>query len=293
LEGIQNFLSEMKVQITYAGTNDSNAPQLAREADVALVFVGTDSSEGSDRPTLDLGGGQDEFVETIVEAQPKTVVIANAPGAVLMPWIDKVSAVLCAFLPGQEDGTAIAEVLFGAFNPGGKLPLTFPLNNNQTPVNTTAQFPGIDNEANYTEGIFVGYRWYDQYGVDPLFPFGHGLSYTTFDYYNMSFSGSIQESGSMNITAIIRNNGRYYGSEVAQLYLGFPAYAGEPPKVLRGFQKVWLHPGDETQVLFELTTQDLAIWDVISDDWVVIQGTFNAFIGSSSQDIRLQGVFNN
>jgi len=224
----------------------------------------------------------------IVNVQPKTVVVANIPGAALMPWLDSVPAVLSAFLPGQQDGDSIARVLFGEVNPGGKLPLTFPMSDKQTPVNTTIQYPGIDNEANYTEELFVGYRWWDHWNIPPLFPFGLGLSYSSFNYSDLIIEGNGTLTG---VKATVWNIGAYAGSEVAQLYLGFPNFTQEPPKVLRGFQKVYLRPGEEIQVSFPLTPQDQSIFDVTVNGWVLPKQYMHIFVGSSSRDIRLQGTY--
>jgi beta-glucosidase len=185
LQGIQNYLaaSGIQVQIQYAPSEPLDQAQaIAKAADIAVVFVGTFSCEGSDRVNLSLPNGQDGLVEGIASVQPNTAVVVHTPGAVLMPWVDQVSAILIAFLPGQEDGNAIAATLFGAVNPSGKLPVTFPLTDDQVPANTTVQYPGIDNEADYSEGILVGYRWWDALGLTPLWPFGHGISYTSFAY---------------------------------------------------------------------------------------------------------------
>lgn len=294
LQGIQNVLAELgidNVQVTYAPSEPlDQAVSAAQSADIAIVFVGTYSCEGSDRANLSLPNGQDDLVSSVAQAQPNTAVVVNTPGAILMPWLDQVQSVLVTFLPGQEDGNAAAAALFGQVNPSGKLPVTFPASDDQVPANTTTQYPGIDNEANYSEGILVGYRWYDALGLEPLFPFGHGLSYTTFNYSNLVITSN--PSGSVLVLASVTNNGTVEGAEVVQFYLGFPSSAGEPPKVLRGFQKVLLAPGQTIVVGFELNSQDRAIWDVTQNDWSVISGTFDVYVGSSSRDIRLAGQFN-
>jgi len=206
-----------------------------------------------------------------------------------MPWVDQVSTIICAFLPGQEDGNAIASILFGDTNPSGKLPVTFPPSQKEIPVNTEMQYPGINNEAYYSEKLLVGYRWYDAMNIAPLFPFGHGLSYTSFDYNNIEVSGSLQEN--FTISCQVKNVGAYYGGEVVQLYIGYPSSAGEPPRVLRGFQKVFLPMGDFEEITFIIDAHDVSIWDMESSDWMIINGLFNVFIGSSSQDIRLTSTF--
>jgi len=270
---------------TYAPTSPlQNAVAAAKAADVAVVFVGVFSSEGSDRPNLSLGNGQDELIAAVAAAQPNTVVVIHSPGAVLVPWINSVPAAIAAFYPGEEAGNAIADVLFGDANPSGKLPITFPLTEDQVPANTTAQYPGINDEGSYSEGLFVGYRWYDRYNQDPAFPFGHGLSYTTFEYSNLQIKG-------LTISGSVQNTGKVAGAEVVQLYIGYPESANEPPKVLRGFKKLRLQPGVSGVFSFTLTEHDLSIWDITTVDWTVIHGTFSVYVGSSSRDIRLKGVF--
>jgi len=292
LQGIQSRVSGTQIKVVYAPTNPiDQAVAVAKAADVAIVVVGTWSSEGSDRPDLNLGNNQDQLVAAVSQAQPNTAVIVHTPGAVLMPWLSSVPAVLCSFMPGQEDGNAISEILFGDFNPSGKLPVTFPPSNELIPVNTVAQYPGIDNEANYSEELLVGYRWYDANSIEPLFPFGHGLSYTTFEYSSLEMEGDI-ESG-LNVSFELQNVGEFSGAEVAQLYIGYPSQAGEPPKSLRYFRKVNLDPQDSQLVLFTLSSSDVSIWEVSIHNWAIVGGQFTVYIGSSSRDIRLTGTFNN
>jgi len=215
--------------------------------------------------------------------------VIHHPGAVLMPWATSVRSIVCAFLPGQEDGNAIAATLYGDINPSGKLPVTFPMTNDQIPVNTKIQYPGINGETEYLERLLVGYRWYDAKNVAPLFPFGHGLSYTTFAYSNLQIVGSLAKGITISIN--VTNSGDIAGHEVAQLYLGFPSSAGEPPSVLRGFKKHHLHPGQTKVAKFTLIERDVSIWDVDSSAWSVVSGTFNVMVGSSSRDIRAKGTF--
>jgi len=265
---------------------------VAEQADIAIVFVGIDSSEGMDRTTLSLGEVNDNLVWEVLSVQPNTIVVINTPGAVLMPWKDSVPAILCAFLPGQEDGNAIAQVLFGDWSPSGKIPITFPVSDTQTPFgNNTLAYPGVDNEAFYIEDLLVGYRWYDAMSQEPLFPFGHGLSYTNFFYSDLSIRN--QTNGDVSISFTVENNGEVFGVETPQLYLGLPDPV-EPPKVLRGFTKAGLKPREQAQIGFTLTpAQDFSVWSVVTSDWEVLHGTFNAYIGSSSRDIRLFGTFDN
>eukprot|EP01113_Clastostelium_recurvatum_P036459 TRINITY_DN51_c0_g1_i3.p1 TRINITY_DN51_c0_g1~~TRINITY_DN51_c0_g1_i3.p1 ORF type:complete len:594 (-),score=131.29 TRINITY_DN51_c0_g1_i3:146-1858(-) len=288
LQGIKAALANTSVTtINYAGSNPvANAASVAKSAELAIVFVSCTSSEGSDRPNLQLPNGQDALIEAVIAAQPNTVVVLHHPGSVLMPWVNSTLAILAAFLPGQEDGNAIADILFGKAVPGGKLPVTFTVSETQTPVSTPAQYPGINDEAAYSEGLLVGYRWYDAKHIEPLFPFGHGLSYSEFVYTNLKISGKIP----ISVSVTIANVGHWSASEVAQLYIGFPTSAGEPPQGLRGFKKVVIEADKNAVVTFEdLKYRDFSIWDVTTHNWKLINGNFTISVGSSSRDIRQAG----
>jgi len=278
------------VSVSYAPSSSVNQAVLnAKSADVAIVFLGTTSSEGVDRPNLSLGLVQTTLVEAVLKAQPRTIVVIHSPGAVLMPWGVNAAAILCAFLPGEVDGNAIADVLFGDVNPSARLPVTFPSSQDQIAVNTVKQYPGINNEAAYSEGLYVGYRWYDANGESPLFPFGHGLSYTTFRYNDLKIQGSLSSGFLISVT--ITNTGKVVGAEVVQLYIGYPINAYEPPQSLKGFKKIQLNPGQSRTIVFTLVKKDLSIWDVRQDNWTVVSGKFSVYIGASSRDIRVGGSF--
>jgi beta-glucosidase len=270
------------------GSNLTSAAAAAAQAAVAIVVVATTSSEGSDRPNLNFGS-QDDLVFAVAAAQPNTIVVTINPGAVLTPWSEQVNAVLAMFMPGQEEGNAIADVLFGEVDPGGRLPVTFP--NIENEVNfTLAQYPGLPTNnpliANYTEMLEIGYRWYQTHNVQPKFAFGHGLSFTTFAYSNLAVSGR-------DITFTVANNGSRAGYEVPQLYLTFPASAGEPPLQLKGFQKLSLDAGASTTVTFTVQDRDLSIWDVSEHAFVPQSGHFGVSVGASSADLRLFGTLVN
>lgn len=288
------------------GTDLAMAATLAASADYALVFVGTLSHEGGDRPSLSLDDGcdpdqsgqcygnahhQNELVMAVAKANPKTIVVASIPGAVLMPWSNDVPAILTNFMPGQQAGNAIADVLFGAVNPSAKLPLTFPNVENETAL-SPAQWPGLPDAERplqnyYVEKLLVGYRYYDAYGIKPRFAFGHGLSYTTFRYSGL-------EVHDMNVSFTVQNSGRVSGAEVAQLYVGFPHDSGEPPLQLKGFRKTkTLAPGASERVEILLASRDLSIWDAAQHAWLFVSGNFKIMVGSSSRDIRLQGQVSN
>ena len=297
------------------GTDIESAAADAAKADVAIVFAGTLSHEGGDRASLSLDDGcqtdtrpghrdsqcegnannQNALIAAVAKAQKNTVVVMSIPGAILMPWGGDVPAILTSFMPGQEFGGAIADVLFGHVNPSAKLPITLPNKENETEF-SPAQWPGLPDPANpsyanYTEKLLVGYRYYDAHKIafTTGFPFGHGLSYTSFGY--KSAAVAVADSQAPSISFTLSNTGKVSGAEVAQLYLAFPAAAGEPPKQLKGFEKVLLQPGDSKTVTFNLSFTDLSIWDVSKKSWSVVKGEYTAFIGSSSRDIRLTTKF--
>lgn len=289
-----------KASITFSSGSDSGAAvAAAKAADVAIVFVGAMSGEGADRKDLRLGSGlqhsrwnQDALVEAVGAAQKNTAVVVATPGAILMPWSPRVPAILTNFMPGEQVGNSIADVLFGFVNPCARLPLTFPNEDNEEQW-TPDQWPYTnksDPVVHFTEKLDFGYRYYDSHRINFTtgFPFGHGLSYTQFSYNDLNVSSF---DGVISVTTLIKNTGSVKGAEIVQLYLGYPAVAREPPKVLRGFTKVVLQPRESGHARFMLTQQDLSAWDVGKHDWKVVRGTFDVFVGASSRDIRLNGRF--
>jgi beta-glucosidase len=235
----------------------------------------------------------------VAKANPRTVVVVKSGNPVLMPWLSQVPAVIEAWYPGEEDGAAVAAVLFGQVDPAGKLPVTFPASESATPVSSPAQVPGTDGKVEYSEGLDVGYRGYDAEDITPLFPFGFGLSYTSFRFSGLrvtparlanTVSGPGPASCGCNgqdtvlatATATVTNTGSVAGTEVAQLYLGDPKAAGEPPRQLKGFARVTLGPGQSATVSFPLTGHDLSYWDDAANGWVVPAGAFTVYVGDSS-----------
>lgn len=267
------------------GSDPARAAALAAGSEVAVVMVGDNEAEGKDRPSLALDGNQDALVAAVAAANPHTVVVVKSGGPVLMPWVSSVPAILQAWYPGQQDGAAVASVLFGDVNPSAKLPITFPAADADTPANTAARFPGVNGVAEYSEGLQVGYRWFDAQGKEPLFPFGYGLSYTTF-----AFSGlSVRSAGDgATATFTVRNTGHRAGAEVAQLYLGFPAAAGEPPRQLKGFSRVELAPGQSRRVTIHLDARDFSVWNAGSHAWTPVKGGFTVQVGDSSRSLPLR-----
>jgi len=286
------------IQVEFAdGKNVAQAVALARSADVVVVMVGDHETEGLDHP-LTLGGNRDELVEAVVAANPHTVVVLKTGSAVLMPWVDKVPAILEAWYPGEEDGNAVAAVLFGDVNPSGKLPLTFPKQLADLPAHTPEQYPGVDGVAHYAEGIFVGYRYFDAHDIEPLFPFGYGLSYTTYGFKKLVVTPdnvSLKDISkhTIAVTFDVTNTGKRAGAEVIQLYLGLPVAPGipQPPKQLKAFAKVSLEPGQTHRARLELDAHSLRCWDTSRHDWTILPGTYRVLVGSSSRDLPLQSTF--
>jgi beta-glucosidase len=257
-----------------------NAVALARKADVAVVFVGTTTAvelEGRDRKTLELTGNQEELVEAVFAANPRTVVVEMSAGPLTVPWIaTNVPVLLQAWWPGEEGGHAIADVLFGDVNPAGRLP--------HTVYASEAQVPPVD-EYDITKGFTYMYV-----NGGPLFPFGHGLSYTTFKYGGLKLSADkIKTAGQVNISVDVKNTGKRAGDEVVQLYVHQEKSSVKvPAKELRGLQRVSLQPGEKRTVTFTLPAAKLAIWDETAHGFVVEPGVFEVMIGASSTDIRLK-----
>jgi beta-glucosidase len=265
----------------------TEAVDKAKAADVAVVMVGDDESEGRDRTTLALSTGQDELVAAVVAANPRTIVVVKSGAPVLMPWVDKVPAVLEAWYPGQEDGNAVASLLFGDVNPQGKLPITFPKKDSDMAAGTPAQYPGVNGVATYSEGLNVGYRHFDANEVEPLFPFGHGLSYTTFKLRRMLATPGF--NGHAFVTAEVTNTGTRAGTEVIQVYVGKPSTAAvpQPPRQLGAFTTVTLKPGQTKRVVLHLTPRAFAHWDPVRDEWVVPAGRYQLYVGDSSRNLPL------
>jgi beta-glucosidase len=234
----------------------------------------------------------------VAAANPNTVVVLETGAPVLMPWVNKVKGVVEAWYPGQDEGDAIASVLFGDLNPSGKLPQTFPAAVSDLPLlSNPNQYPGVSvsgdaigPHSRYTEGLDVGYRWYDRQGIQPLFPFGHGLSYTAFKYGNLRVVSAPSASGTAQVTFDVTNSGTRPGAEVAQLYVGAPTvnYAGEPLKQLRGYSRVVLAAGQTQHVVLPVSARAVSYWDSGSHNWRVESGCHPVLVGSSSRDIRLQ-----
>jgi beta-glucosidase len=312
LDGVKQVLAQAKssatATLTVVADDRSNlaaAVDAARAADVAIVLAGTIAEEGRDRPSIALANGQDSIIAAVAAANPRTVVVLKDNASTLTPWIDAVPAVLETWFPGQEDGAIVARLLFGLATPSGKLPVTFPAHEEDLPAHHPMRWPGVDTLGNpvsaaapasfggsgmptrvgYTEGLRVGYRWFDAQVIAPRFPFGFGLSYTTFALTNLAVSPRVV-SATTPITVSVRvtNTGKRRGAEVPQVYLGLPSDAGEPPKRLVAFQKVWLEPGQSKTVRMTIdpraTSHPLSVWDESAHRWVVRDGAYVVFVGT-------------
>jgi beta-glucosidase len=268
------------------------AAQTASETDVAVVFAHQSVSEGSDIGSIDLPAEQNEMIRRVAAVNPRTIVVLATSSAVTMPWIDDVEAVLETWYGGQEMGNALAALLFGDVNPSGKLPVTFPRSLTDVPASSPLQWPGRDGRTLYFEGLKVGYRHYDANGITPLFPFGHGLSYTTFAFGPLTVQPTAgKPDGNYTVSVSVTNTGSRQGAEVVQLYMGHPASAGEPPKQLRRFRKITLAPGESRLVQFLLHRRDLAHWHVGSGHWIAPLGTYTVMVGNSSRNLPSTATF--
>jgi beta-glucosidase len=266
----------------------------AASADVAIVVVGTDDvweSEGRDRKTVTLPGRQNELVERVAALNRKTIVVVNSGCPMDLPWTDKVAAVIYAWLPGQEFGNALADVLFGKVEPGGRLPVTLARRAADFPAYDTT--PDADERLVYSEGVNVGYRGFDVAGVKPRFSFGHGLGYTTFEYESLSVTADgLADGEPLELRVRIRNTGTRPGKEVIQAYVSpQSAPVPRPPRELKGFAVVRLGPGETAEIGLALEDRDLAFWDATRHNWHVEPGRYEVQVGHSSRDIRLRTSF--
>jgi len=271
----------------------ARAAQAAESSDVAVVYVRTYEGEERDRVSLKLPQNADQLIREVTAANPNTVVVLASGGAVTMPWLDQAPAVLQGYFGGQEEGNALATILFGDEDPSGHLPVTYPVSEDQLPPGV--QNPWLDDiDVEFSEGINVGYRGYLAGNVDPLFAFGHGLSYTDFQLDRLRVGANIRVTGgddTVDVRARLRNTGDRDGTEVVQVYLGpLPGSVDSPPLKLAGFAKVDLGSGDRQQVRITLDRRDFSYWDAEADEWVVPTGQVPVYVGTSSDDVELAGA---
>lgn len=290
LDGLKKRLGD-SIAVNYNdGSDVAAAATLAKAADIAIVMVGNKDREGRDRPNLSLPENQDALVSAVAAANRHTIVVLKTGGPVLMPWLDQVPAVLEAWYPGEEDGNVVADLLFGEANPSGELPMTFPKTENEVPAHTQEQYPGVNGTVTYSEGLEVGYRWYDAQKVAPLFPFGFGLSYTSFALSDVKAPASVRSAEIVRVGVDIKNTGSRAGADVVQVYVASPATADEPPKQLKGFAKVELQPGKTEHVSVVLDPHAFSVWNAKSKGWTVVPGSYTLLIGDSSRDLPLHAV---
>ena len=266
----------------------------AKDADIVLFFGGLNKadyqdSEGCDRLALDLPYAQDKVIEALAEVNDNIVVLIVSGNAVAMPWVDKVDGIIETWYLGSQAGHAIADVLLGKVNPSGKLPFTFPVRLEDNGAHALNAYNKNSNTAEYKEGIFVGYRWIEKYDIKPLFAFGHGLSYTEFEYGN----AVCRKSGEgFKVSVDVRNIGPREGKEVVQMYIGDNESSLERPvKELKGFKKISLVPGESTKVTFDIKPDMLKYYDPARGGWILEEGDFTAYIGAGSDDIRTKVNF--
>jgi beta-glucosidase len=284
------------------GTDTNSAATLAKNADVAIVFVSRWESEGRDADNMSLGDNQDELVAKVAAANPHTVVVLETGNPVLMPWVDSVNAVVEAWFAGSSGDKALANILFGDVNPSGKLPITFPRSESDLP-HLSIVMPPPNNEpppgpdhwkrileglpafqTNYDEGLKIGYKWYDAENKPVLFAFGHGLSYTSYGYSNLKVTAGQR----VGVSFTVKNTGDRAGTEIAQIYASLPASAGEPPKRLVAWSRVNLNPGESKEVVVELDPLALSVFDTAHHAWSRVPGDYAILVGGSSQSLPLR-----
>ena len=283
----------------HSGENPVDAAELAKKSDVALVFVYQWTSEDMDLPSLSLPNNQDALIEQIAAANPHTIVILESGTAVTMPWADKVSGIVEAWYAGSKGADAVANILFGVINPSGKLPITFPRSEADLPhpklIQPTPEQKGLEAvmktgeakptfEVRYDEGLKVGYKWYDAENKPVLFPFGYGLSYTTYDYSGLKLVPGTQVIANFTL----KNTGKRGGMEIAEVYAALPEGSGEPPKRLVGWSKVPLGPGESKEVNVRIDPKYLSVYDEATSSWKLLPGDYTFYVGGSSQNFPLQ-----
>ncbi|HTZ57071.1 MAG TPA: glycoside hydrolase family 3 C-terminal domain-containing protein [Acidobacteriaceae bacterium] len=296
LKAVSALAPDAKVQFD-SGSDPASAAALARKSDVAIVFAYEWMSEGSDLPNLSLPENQDALIDQVASANPHTIVVLETGTVVLMPWLDKVGGVLEAWYAGSKGADAVANILFGKVNPSAKLPITFPRSVADLPhpelVKPTREEQAGANlkpedakptfSVNYDEGLKVGYKWYDAENKPVLFPFGYGLSYTTYQYSGLKVSPGKEPT----VSFTVRNTGHRAGAEIAEVYVALPASAEEPPKRLAGWSKVQLNPGESREVSVAINPRELSIFDEASNGWKQLPGKYTFMVGSSSRDLPL------
>ncbi len=269
--------SNLSLGWEYVSDQIAEAARAASRADTAVVFAGDFNSEAFDRPSLSLPGDENALISAVAAANRRTVVVLNTGGPVLMPWLGRVAAVIEDWYPGEQDGTAIAALLYGDVDPSGRLPVTFPQSEAASPVSTATQWPGVDLVSTYSEGLEVGYRYNQATGVRPLFPFGFGLAYTRFRLGGLT---TTRTTGGYSLGVVVTNTGRRSGTAVPQAYLTYPTDTGEPPDQLVAFRAVTLGPGQSRTVRLTVPASSFATY--LNGSWTTVPGTYTVSVGQSS-----------
>ena len=268
------------------------ALEVASAADQVILIVGTNSdweTEGNDRSDFNLPVNQNHLIEEVLRVNPNTLVVLNTGSPVKMPWADKAEAIMQTWFAGQEFGNALVDIITGEINPSGRLPTSFPKNIEDTPAFNS--YPGKDLQMNYDEKLLVGYRWYDKKNIKTLFPFGHGLSYTNFEYSDLEVD--VHPKNMVSCKFSVRNTGQVAGIETAQCYVSFKTIDdSEPEKTLQGFSKIALNPNDESSIEISLNSRNFSSWNVAKRSWEVRAGSYEILIGSSAENILLQTTIN-
>ncbi len=306
VEGMQNVLQGLgsnalvsKVTVAKDLSNLEEAKSAATEADVVILMAGLVATEGADLPSPNMLNDQNRMVDELLEINPQTVVVMKDSSPVMMPWISKAKAVLEAWNQGTEDGHVVADLLFGVVNPSGKVPTTYAASEGDLLyADNPERYPGTD-EGNgfpvirYSEGLNMGYRWFQSQEIKPLFPFGYGLSYTSFELSGFSVTPSTDGKSPITVNVTVTNTGKVAGNEVVQVYLGIPVN-GQPPKRLVGFQKVYLEPNESREVTITIdpttTNHPMSVWDYYEHDFVVRPGEYTVYLGTSSEDTPYKGT---
>ncbi|MEI6859800.1 MAG: glycoside hydrolase family 3 C-terminal domain-containing protein [Shewanella sp.] len=275
-------------------TSESDYLAAAKTADAVIYFGGlshADDREAIDRADMKLPNGQDTVIAKLISANPNTIIFLNGGSAVEMPWAEQAKAIVWGWYGGMEAGNAYADILFGDVNPSGKMPITLPVKLADTAAIALDDYNAV--ESLYKEGVFIGYRWFEQQKIKPLFPFGHGLSYTQFEYSEIKLSSSeLLANEIIRVTVKVKNTGQRQGSEVVQLYLhDIDASVSRPVKELKGFSKIALNAGESGLVSMIINQRDLSFWDIKTNDWLAEPGKFAVMLGSSVEDIRQTAVF--
>jgi beta-glucosidase len=300
LEGMQDVLRDLgssvtvtKVTVADDLANLDQAKSAANEADVVVLMAGLVATEGADQPDANTLNDQNRMLDELLGINSTTVVVMKDSNPVLMPWIDKAPAVLEAWNQGTEDGHVVADLLFGVVNPSGKVPTSYPKSEDDTLyAGKSERYPGTDEGdgypvIRYSEGLEMGYRWFQAQGIKPLFGFGFGLSYTTFDIADVSIKAPDGPNAPVTVTASVTNTGHVSGAEVVQVYVGIPV-EGQPPKRLVGFQRVFVEPGESKPVMITIdpaaTNHPFSVWDYCAQSFVIKPGQYTIYVGNSADN---------